>query len=226
VTLAFELRSAAGGYAVVDDVVLWNAGVEVEGFGTDFDDGALAPWSANAGAESQNVRSGSRDVAAGGGTLRVTRTFYAPPAATWARLVDVFENPGAEAVATSAVYLTTLGGATPLALPRAGGAVVGWDGDGYVRDVGLVAGSGTALVADASPDVYLVHPITVPAGGRVALAHFVVQLGAAEGGLGAAEADVPAGTDAVCAAITAGFRSAGPYALDLEAGVLDAIANF
>jgi hypothetical protein len=219
VELSFELRGAAGSYAVVDDVALWDGAIATT-IG-DFEAGRGA-WTPNAGAESQNVRSAPRDV----GPLRVTRTFYAPPAAPWARLVDVFENTGAAPVTTSAVYVTTLGGSAPLAAVRADGrAVVGWDAARDVRDVGIVGGSGQALVGGSgSADQYLVHRITVPAGGRVALVHFVVQLAAAEGGV--TEGDVPEGTDAACAAIAAGFPSDPEYAVDLEPGVLDAVANF
>jgi hypothetical protein len=219
VALSFELRGAAGSYAVVDDVTLWDGAIATT-IG-DFEAG-LGAWTPNAGAESQNVRSAPREV----GPLRVTRTFYAPPAAPWARLVDVFENTGAAPVTTSAVYVTTLGGSAPLAAVRAGGrAVVGWDATRFVRDVGIVGGSGQALVGGSgSADQYLVHPITVPAGERVALVHFVVQLAAAEGGVTAA--DAPEGTDAACAAIAAGFPSDPEYAVDLEPGVLDAVANF
>jgi hypothetical protein len=222
VELSFELRGAAGSYAVVDGVVLWDGELAVTA--GDFEAG-LGEWTANAGAESQNGRSGSREVGLAGSALRVTRTFYAPPAAAWARLVDLFENEGPDPVATSAVYATTLGGTAPLAAVRAGGrAVVGWDAARDVRDVGLVAGSGQALVADGSAEVFFVHPIAVPAGGKVAIVHFVVQLGAAEGGIDAA--DVPEGTDATCAAIAAGFPADAQYAIDLEPGVLEAVANF
>ncbi len=227
VELSFELRGPAGSIAVVDDVVLSDGGGPVASFANgDFEGTLLSPWRTNAAAESQNVRSGARDVGPDAGPkLRVTRTFYAPPAEPWARLVDVFENTGGSPVTTNAVYLTILGGPTPVAAVRSGGkAVVGWDADGLVRDVGLVAGSGTPAVADGSGFVFLVHPITVPAGGKVALVHFIVQLGAADGG--ATAADVPAGTDAAAAAIATGFRVNQAYVIDLESGVLPAIVNF
>ncbi len=228
VELSFEMRSAAGGLAVIDDVVLLEDGVPVASFANgDFEDAALSPWRANAGAESQNVRSGPRLVGpVAGPKLSVTRTFYAPPSAAWGRLVDVFQNDGSAPVSTTAVYATSLAGASPVDTKTAGGkAVVGWDASRLSRDVGFVHGTaGTAYVDAASNLVYAVHPITVPAGGRIALAHFVVQLGRAEGGL--TPADVPAGTDAACLAILAGFRTDPQYAIDLEPGVLGAIANF
>jgi hypothetical protein len=90
--------------------------------------------------------------------------------------------------------------------------------------VGIVLGTGTALVDAASPDVYALHEITVPGGGRVALAHFVVQLGNAEGGSGPSQ--YPPATDAECSAIASSLRSDPQLQLDLEPGVLSAIANF
>ncbi len=230
VELSFEVRSGGEGYAAIDDVVLSEAGVPVASFANgDFESQDLAPWSASAAAESQNVRSGTRDVGpAAGPKLRVTRTFYAPPSAAWARMVDVFENDGTSPVSTTVVYRTSLGGLTPAAAVEAGGkAIVGWDRSGGAdkgRDVGIVLGAGTALVGASSADVYALHDIVVQGGGKVALAQFVVQLGKAEGGSGPTQ--VPAATVSDCAAIASSFRSDFTLQQDLEAGVLDAIANF
>jgi hypothetical protein len=225
VVLSFELRSAAEGYAVIDDVTLADATGAIALANGDFEGADLAPWVANDGAESRNVRSGARDVGAGASALRVTRTFHSPPRATWGRLVDVFENTGAATVTTKAVYLTTLGGTAPIAVVRQGGAtVVAWDSDAAVRDVGLVIGDGTAYVQDGDAFVFVVHDLVVPAGGRTALAHFVVQRGEADGGLLASE--FPPGTDGDCAAIAAGFPGTEAYAVDLEPGVLDLVQNF
>ncbi len=225
VVLSFELRSAAEGYAAIDDVTLADGAGAVTLANGDFEAAGLSPWAANAGAESQNVRSGPRSVGAAVTELQVTRTFYAPPSATWGRLVDVFENTGTATVTTQAVYFTILGGATPVAAVRdAGATVVGWDADATARDVGLVFGDGTAFVADGDPFVFVVHDLSVPAGGKVALVHFVVQLGGAAGG--ATSADVPASTDAECTTIAAGFPSVDAYAIDLEPGVRDVVANF
>lgn len=230
VELSFEIRSGGEGYVEIDDVVLSDGSGPVASFANgDFEAADLAPWRANLPAESQNVRSGTREVGPlAGPKLGITRTFYAPPSATWARFVDVFENLGSSPVSTTVVYRTSLAGVTPAAVVSAGGkAIVGWDRSGdpdKSRDVGIVLGAGTALVDSASPDVYALHEITVPAGGKVALAHFVVQLGKAEGGSGPAQA--PAATDAACAAIASSFRTDPQLQLDLEPGVLDAIANF
>jgi hypothetical protein len=224
VVLSFELRSAVPGYAQIDDLTLDDGAGRVTLANPGFEEG-LAPWQASAGAESQNVRSGARDVGTAGSGLRITRTFYAPPAATWGRMVDVFENTGTSDVATVAVYLTTLGGDAPLSsVTQGGAAVVGWDAAASVRDVGIVAGTGTGIVDATSPFVFVVHALDVPAGGKVALAHFVVQLG--EAGGGATVAAVPAGTDLECGAIAAGFPALEEYRLDLEPGVLDLVTNF
>ncbi len=231
VDLSFELRSAAFGSAVVDDVDLSSdAGVEVVSSVSDngnFESG-VAPWRFGGGGESRNVRSAARAIGvdpSGATTLAVTRTFYAPPTATWARLVDEFRNDGDAPVTTKVVYRTTLAGASPgLALAAQDRAVVGWDAAGLVRDVGVVFGTGIAYFDPQDPfyraEVFFVHDLTVPAHGRVALAHFVVQLG--QGATGFDHSTTA--TETVCAAIAAGFP--GEYAQDLEAGVLGRIANF
>jgi len=229
VRISFELRSAAEGFVVLDGVVLSDGAGPVAGFTNgDFEDAGLAPWVAGSGAESQNVRSGARVVTLAGGAgpaLSVTRTFYAPPGAEWGRLVDVFENTSASRISTTAVYLTGLAGALPVAALRAGGAaIVGWDALGGARDVALVLGSGTGHVDPASGDLFAVHALDVPAGGKAAIAHFVVQLGRTEGG--PTTADVPPGVDAAAQAIAAGFPSQEGYAIDLEPGLLGLISNF
>lgn len=221
VVLSFELRSAAPGYAQIDDVTV-TGGVVANG---DFEAG-LAGWTANDGAESQNVRSGARQVASASSTLRVTRTFYAPPGATWGRLVDVFENTGATEAATTAIYVTLLGGGDTSLAAVTGGGVVGWDAGAAVRDVGIVYGAGSAYVADFSPFVFVTHDLTVPAGGKVALVHFVVQLGEATGGPTSLPTDVPQQTEGECGTILAGFTALEPYRMDLEPGVRVLVANF
>jgi len=226
VDLSFELRSAVEGYAEVDAVVLSTAAGPVASFDNgDFESG-VAPWRFEGGGESRNARSGARAVdvdPASATTLVVSRTFYAPPTAPWARLVDEFRNDGDVPVTTKIVYHTVLGASVPgVALAAGGRAVVGRDTEGWARDVGLVFGTGSAyFVPQGSPgDVFFIHDVTVPAHGAVALAHFVVQLGQ-----GATFVDHPTTTtDTVCAAIADGFP--GEYAQDLEPGVLGRIANF
>jgi hypothetical protein len=232
VVLSFELRSAAEGIVQIDDVTVDGALLSNGDFAAGLDG-----WVSNDGAESQNVRSAPRE-ATPGSALQITRTFYAPPAATWGRLVDVFENTGDTEVTTTAVYLTALGapllGGTPLAaVTQDGAAVVGWDATQGVRDVGIVFGTGTAFVDDAygptdpfEPFVFVAHELTVAAGEKVALVHFVVQLGEADGGLSALPEDVPAGTELECADVAAGFPALEAYRIDLEPGVLGLVRNF
>jgi hypothetical protein len=137
----------------------------------------------------------------------------------------VFDNESATTVSTHAVYVTVLAGTSPRAAVRASGkAIVGWDADGLARDVAIVHGSGTAFVDGTSGVVYVVHPLDVPPGGKVALAHFVVQLGRTEGGPTAV--DVPQRTEAAATAIAGGFPGQAAYAQDLEAGVLERVRNF
>jgi hypothetical protein len=223
--LSFELRGDAPTYAEIDLVdVEHGTGVNAIA-NPGFETGVPGPWIASSGAESQNVRSGSRTIDAGGSPLRATRTIYAPPAASWARVVDVFENDGASPVAASAVYSTYLAGVTPLAaIAQNGAAVVGWDAARFSRDVGIVFGSGTAYTADLDPQIFVVHDLVVPPHGKVALVQFVVQLGEAAGGI--TPDLVPANTGAACAAIVAGFPSVDDYWNDLEPGVMAAIKNF
>ncbi len=224
--LQFELRSAADGYAELDDLTLSDSTGPIALRNPGFENGFDGWATALSGGGSQNVRSGARDVGAAGSALTVTRTFYAPPAAAWGRMVDVFENAGATDVTTKVVYVTLLGGQSTLAAVTQGGrAVVAWDRDATVRDVGICFGTGTAYVADGSPFVFVTHDLTVPAGGKAALVHFVVQLGETAGGANAAL--VPQGTDDACGAILVGYPSLAvpTYRLWLEPGVGDAVAN-
>jgi len=230
VDLSFELRSAAFGYAIVDDVALFSdaAFVVTTDNNGDFESG-VAPWRYGGDGESRNVLSGERAVdvdPAGATTLAVTRTFYAPPTAAWGRFVDEFRNDGDAPVTTKVVYRAALGypywSDPVVALAAAGRAVVGHDALGNVRDAGIVFGAGSPFYGDPSSpgEVFIIHDLTVPAHSAVALAHFVVQLGQ-----GAVLADhLTTATDAVCAAIADGFP--GEYAQDLEPGVLARIANF
>ncbi len=227
VVLSFELRSAASGYVQLDDVALATSSGPVALANGDFEAG-LTGWQPNSGDESQNVRSGARIVGAPGSTLSVTRTFYAPPAASWGRMLDVFENTGTGDVTTTAIYVTTLGpvaGVLPCAALTQPGAAVAWDCAATVRDVGVVFGSGTAYFADGDPFVFVAHDLTVPPGGKVALVHFVVQLGEAAGGTTSLPVDVPRGTADEAAAILAGFRTLEPYRADLEPGVIGLVTN-
>jgi hypothetical protein len=176
----------------------------------------------SAGAESQNVRSAPRTVGSGAAALAITRTFYAPPGASWGRLVDVFRNDGATAVSTTALYLTMLYPAAPH-VEAAGPSLVAWDPDLASRDVAVVAGNGAIVVQDGDPFAFTVHDLVVAPGEQVAVAHFVVQTGGAECAA-VPQASCPAGDDA--AAIAAAFPGDARYAADLEPGVADLVRNF
>ncbi len=242
VVLSFEFRGAAPGIAELDDVTvtgagapaLANAGFEVAG-----------GWTTNPGAEPQNVTSGSRTLCVDGPSafpcptpLVVTRSFFTAPSSPWARIVDVFENPGAAAVTADVVYLTTAaGGGTAVTYDPggAGNAIAAYDAGASnpVRDFGLVLGDVVPYHRSASPDglgkgagvVFAVRSITVSAGGRVALASFLVMDGAyahRDGGTSAP------GIDAVATAIANGFASPtdSTYRDWLTQAQLDAIVNF
>jgi hypothetical protein len=229
VDLSFELRSGGWGFATIDAVTVTTLGGWIPLANGDFEGPDLGPWTAVGPPRPQQVRSAPRIVAvdpSGATTLAITRTFLAPPATPWARMVDVLRNDGAAPVATSVLYVTRLGASVPgVALAADGRAVVARDVSGLCRDLGLVFGSGRASFDAADPTVasylFVVHDVVVPARGAVALVHFVVQLG--QGSTGAEH--VPAGTIAACEAVTAGVRSDPAYLSDLEPGVLELVQN-
>jgi hypothetical protein len=236
VDLSYEFRSAAsldalGTYASVDAVTLATSDGPVALPDGDFEAG-LGPWQAAGGGQSQNLRSGVRVLALdpdGATTVAVTRTFYAPPAAPWARIVDVFENDQDVDLATTVVYATTHQGGSTAAWTSAanGRALVGRDTTSGVRDVGIVFGTGTGLVdpLGAVPDLaFVVHALRIPARGRTALATFVVQLG--QGATMTGQDHPTTGTDAACAAIASGYRTQPAYRDWLERGVEAMVRNF
>jgi hypothetical protein len=226
-SLSFELHAPAGSFAEIDDVTMIDPATGTSTLlpNGDFETAGLAPWTANGGSEAQNVRSAPRffDPASAASTIRVTRTFYAPPAATWGRMVDVFENAGTAPVSTSAVYVLSRKESTPAAEKTQGGAaLVAWDVSGMDRDVGLVFGKGTAYVSTGTDGwSFVVHDLVIPPGGKVAIVHFVVQLAEATAGI-----HVPADTDAECGKILAGFPGVDAYWQDLEPGAMKAVQNF
>jgi hypothetical protein len=151
--------------------------------------------------------------------------------------VDVFENPGAAAVTADVVYLTTAaaGGTAVTYDPGgAGNAVAAYDADATpVRDFGLVLGDAVPHHRSASPDglgegagvVFAVRSIVVPAGGRVALASFLVMDGVHSHRGGGTAAT---GIEQVATAIANGFASPSDstYRDWLTQAQLDAIVNF
>lgn len=191
VVLSFEFRSAVWGYALVDSISIQDEGAAEFVANGDFETGDLAGWTTATAGLSQNVVSGARTV----NGLEVTRGFYTAPGSLWARYVDVFANPGAAAVTADVVYYTNLGSDdagiiydTPGATGR---AITSWDGNGSDRDLAIVYGNGQAfydsseLLAtyDGSDSVYILHTITVPSGGKVAIVQFVLLNGIDTGSL-------------------------------------------
>lgn len=239
VVLSFELRAAAPGIAELDDVTVTGGALLVNG---DFE--AEGGWTPNAGAESQNVTSGSRTLCVDGpavspcpSPLVVTRSFFTAPTSPWARIVDVFENPGGAEVTADVVYLTVpAGGPTTVSYDPGGlgNAVAAYDADATpVRDFGLVLGDAVPYHQSSSSDglspgagiVFAVRSITVPAGGRVALASFLVMDGVYSHRGGGTAAT---GIEQVATAIADGFASAADstYRDWLTQEQLDAIVNF
>lgn len=226
VDLSFELRSGAFGYVALDAVGLSTTGGPVALDDGDFEAAGLSPWRAGGTGRSQNVRSAPRTVAidpGGASTVAITRTFYAPPAAGWARMVDRIRNDGPAPASLSLLYVNWLGAGAPAVASAAGGkAAVARDTTGSARDLGIVFGDGVpAFDASSSSVLWIRHDVVVPAHGEVAVVHFVVQLG--QGATGADHATT--GTDAACGAIAAGFRTDPAYQADLEPGVLAVVKN-
>jgi hypothetical protein len=184
---------------------------------------------------SQNIRSGLRTLRG----LQVQRTFYTQPNLQWARLTDTFHNPSASPVTAVATYTSFLGSysagviyPTPAA-PQKGLTV--WDGAGTTRDAGFVFGAADAVsyasatmlnVADGSNLVTHGFNITVPAGGTVTLANFVVMTGT-NTWIGAADTTARAtDVDTQAAAIAAGFRTDVALQRGLTQQQLDTLKNF
>ena len=241
VDVSFELRSAARndgpvGYAAVDAVTLTTAGGPNVLSNGDFEQG-LTGWRAAGGGQPQNVRGAPRVVPLdplGATTVAITRSFYATPTSTWGRYVDVFQNDHDAEVVTTVVYamLYSAVDLTGWSAAASAKALVGRDTTGGVRDVAIVYGSGFASweppgtgSTRAVPDTaFVVHKIQIPAHGKAALVHFVVQLGQGADQTGLDHATT--GTDAECQKIVDGFRAPDPtYRQDLEAGVLSLVKN-
>ncbi len=238
ITLSFELVGGAYDAAGVDDVSIQSDGIEYVQNG-DFETGDLGGWTVGVAGQSSNLTSAPRSV----GGLTVTRSFYTLPTQEWARWVDVFENPTAAAITVNASYLSVLGsaGAGIIFASEDGRSVSAFDGRYRMsRDVGWVFGgaagsiptvsfqSATALgTADGSPEIWAVFPVTVPAGGRVAIVNYLVLTGVDTGSLaGTTVATHPAEVEAVNAAILAGYGVDPIYQDYMTEEQRAAVANF
>jgi hypothetical protein len=238
VLLQLELAAGPESYAVLDDVSLTVDGatdlVRNGGF-----DAGLAGWTPGASEIPYRVVGAPRAV----GGLTVRRSVTTGPGLPWARWVDLFENTGATAVATSAVYLFDLGSqgnGVVSATPGSGGrAFSAWDASDLspaVRDVAVVHGTATAYTrsvtaagaADGSEFAFTVVPLSIPAGGSASIVHFVVMPGVATGATVPTPplSTRPGAADQVAAAIAAGFSSDPAYRAYMDAAELARVVNF
>jgi hypothetical protein len=235
VVLSFEQAGYGQGTAI-DDVTVSDFAPRPKEFiaNGDFSAG-LTGWTVSRSKASQNIRSGLRTLRG----LQVQRTFYTQPNLQWARLTDTFHNPSASPVTAVATYTSFLGSysagviyPTPAA-PQKGLTV--WDGAGTTRDAGFVFGAADAVsyasatmlnVADGSNLVTHGFNITMPAGGTVTLANFVVMTGT-NTWIGAADTTARAtDVDTQAAAIAAGFRTDVALQRGLTQLQLDTLKNF
>lgn len=235
VVLSFE-QSGRGVGTSIDDVTVSDFAPRPKEFivNGDFSAG-LAGWTVSQARVAQNIRSGMRTLRG----LQVQRTFYAQPDQQWARLTDTFHNPGASSVTAVATYTSFLGSnGAGVVYPTPGAPQKGltvWDGMGVGRDAGLVFGSAAAVdftsasalnTSDGSNRVDIRFNVTVPAGGTVTLANFVILTGAktwiGATGTTARATDV----DTQAAAIAAGFRTDVVYQRGLTQVQLDTLQNF
>lgn len=224
--------------AWIDDVSVQSGETEYVQNG-DFESGDLTGWVHGAVATSHNVTSGVRAV----GDLQVTRSFHTLPGRKWARWVDVFENTAQADVTTNVTYSTDLGsdGAGVIFASEDHTSLAGWDSVGDDRDVGLVfAGTGSAVTPtvsfestptlgayDGNDEVTVVYPITVPAGGRVAIVSFVVMNGVSTGSIAGVTLEAhPADVEAVNAAIVAGWGTDPVYQDGMTPEQRAAVVNF
>lgn len=147
-------------------------------------------WVVTGDRASQNLRSGTRTLEG----LDVTRMFYTEPTKLWGRMTDEFTNRTGAPITATVHYLTNLGSdAYGVIYPTAGAetkALGTWDGASFDRDSGWVHGNAkqvtftsvtTKGASDGSGDITVSFDITVPAGGTVTLANFLLLSGATTG---------------------------------------------
>lgn len=204
VLLSFELRGAhqllrdsvgdvefIGSYARIDNVSVRDGSANEFVINGGFEND-ITGWTANAGLQSQNLRSAARNV----NGLSVTRHFYTPPNQLWARWTDVLVNNTAAPVTRRVVLRTFLGSAGfGIIYPDGSNrSLTSWDGTTLDlanniipdRDIGLVFGTATSNsftsssalnTADGNDIIEMAHDVTIPAGGQISLVHFALMSG-------------------------------------------------
>lgn len=195
----------------------------------------LSGWTVSPTRGVQNIRSAIRRL----NNLEVQRTFYAQPNQSWGRMTDTFHNPTASSITAKVTYVSFLGsdGAgviyPPAGAPQKAASV--WDGYGLGRDAGIVFGTADGVdytsasmlnSRDGRNTVTVDFNITVPAGGTVTLANFLILTGTntwiGATSIAARATDV----DTQAAAIAANFRTDVLYQRGLTQLQLDTLKNF
>ncbi|MGJ7528266.1 hypothetical protein [Variovorax sp. GB1P17] len=235
VVLSFEQCNGGQGTSIemvsVDDSAPRSRSFVVNG---DFSAG-LSGWTVSQTRGVQNIRSGARTLRG----LEVQRTFYAQPNQLWGRMTDTFHNPSASSITAKVTYTSFLGSSDAgVIYPPAGAplkALTVWDGMGNGRDAGFVFGaadsvsylSASALnTQDGGSTVTTDFDITVPAGGTVTLANFLILTGT-NTWIGATSTAARAtDVDTQAAAIAANFRTDVLYQRGLTQLQLDTLKNF
>jgi hypothetical protein len=190
INLSFEARMTPYSMALIDDVtVVDDDGTEYVVNG-DFETGDLTGWSRNTPSFYRNVTTAPRTLE----NLEVTRSFYTYPVSLWGRMVDVYTNPTAAQIDTTVSYeidLASNGTGVIYDTPNTGApaeALTSWDGAvmDAIRDVGWVFGSADSVtyLSDDGLDngngddrIIVTFDLSVPAGGSVSLAHFLIMSG-------------------------------------------------
>lgn len=247
--LSFELRGAHqllndntfwGSYARIDNVSLrdgTNAEHVVNG---DFESG-MTGWTANAGLQSQNLRSAPRDV----NGFTITRSFYSVPNQLWARWTDMLENKTDTELTRQIVLRSFLGSAGNgiIYLNGSNQALTSWDGTNPAnvpdRDIGLIFGNATSIVGnrpafsataldsgDGSDTIDMIHDVTIPARGQVTLVHFALMSGENTGATAIDTTARATTIDTEIANILTNFCSNPRYRDGMTAAQLATLRNF